>query len=185
MIMNTHLDDRGLSSRTESAKMIVNEVRACWEGEVDRRTPVLLAGDFNSEVDGGAYRVLTGDASPMVDLRELVQERERYGHENTYTGFGFEEEKRPTRIDFLFVSRGGGGSECGSGSGSGGLEDVVEEVDTEGMGLRKEKAKGKAWAWKEGERPCRIDHYGVLENRFEDGVFVSDHRAVVGDVTLS
>lgn len=181
--MNTHLDDRGVWSRTASAKMIVDEVLACGEGGGDSRMPVLLAGDFNSEVDGGAYRVLTGEASPMVDLRELVQERERYGHENTYTGFGFEEEKRPTRIDFLFVSRGGG--ECGSGSANGGLGDVVEEADNEGMGLGKEKAKGKAWAWEEGTRPCRVDHYGVLENRFEDGVFVSDHRAVVGDVTLS
>ena len=30
----------------------------------------------------------------------------------------------------------------------------------------------------------RVDGYAVLENRFEDGVAMSDHRAVVGDITL-
>jgi endonuclease/exonuclease/phosphatase family metal-dependent hydrolase len=27
--------------------------------------------------------------------------------------------------------------------------------------------------------------YSVLENRFEDGIYISDHRAVVGDLILS
>jgi endonuclease/exonuclease/phosphatase family metal-dependent hydrolase len=34
---------------------------------------------------------------------------------------------------------------------------------------------GKAW---------QVDGYAVLRNQFEDGVYNSDHRAVVGDVTL-
>lgn len=170
--MNTHLDDRGVRSRTEAAKMIVDEVRACSEGEEGRGTvpvPILLAGDFNSEVEGGAYRVLTGHESPVVDLRELVQERERYGHENTYTGFGFEDEKRPTRIDFLFLSRGR----------------IGQTAEGERTG-QEERRGGGARRCEEGDGdgPCRVDGYGVLENRFEDGVFLSDHRAVVGDVTL-
>jgi endonuclease/exonuclease/phosphatase family metal-dependent hydrolase len=50
----------------------------------------------------------------------------------------------------------------------------------------------------DGEQPTRIDFvfvgkedvegvdgYAVLENRFEDGVYCSDHRAVVGDVVLA
>ena len=33
--------------------------------------------------------------------------------------------------------------------------------------------------------PWRVNGYAVLENRFEDNVYNSDHRAVVGDVQLS
>lgn len=139
--------------------MIVRELHACGLcGQEGSLPPVLLAGDFNSEVDGRAYRVITGDASPLVDLRESVPLRDRYGHENTYTGFGYEEEKRPTRIDFLFARRRDGGG------GPGGA------AERQGTGL--------------AEGPWRIDGYGVLENCFEDGVVVSDHRAVVADVTL-
>lgn len=30
-----------------------------------------------------------------------------------------------------------------------------------------------------------VESYAVLENRFEDGVYISDHRAVVGDIALA
>ena len=40
----------------------------------------------------------------------------------------------------------------------------------------KEKSSGNS-GW-------RAKNYAVLENRFEDGVYNSDHRAVVGDVEL-
>ena len=33
--------------------------------------------------------------------------------------------------------------------------------------------------------PWKAQGYGVLENRFDDGIYVSDHRAVVGDVVLT
>lgn len=36
----------------------------------------------------------------------------------------------------------------------------------------------------EEEMPWQIEGYAVLPNRFEDGVYVSDHRAVVGDLVL-
>jgi hypothetical protein len=29
-----------------------------------------------------------------------------------------------------------------------------------------------------------VQGYAVLPNRFEDGIYISDHRAVVGDVVL-
>jgi endonuclease/exonuclease/phosphatase family metal-dependent hydrolase len=35
-----------------------------------------------------------------------------------------------------------------------------------------------------GNQEWRVDGYSVLTNRFDDGVFNSDHRAVVADVTL-
>ena len=36
----------------------------------------------------------------------------------------------------------------------------------------------------EGNQEWRVDGYSVMPNRFEDGVFNSDHRAVVADLTL-
>lgn len=35
-----------------------------------------------------------------------------------------------------------------------------------------------------GKTGWTVNQYAVLENRFEDGVYNSDHRAVVGDVEL-
>ena len=30
-----------------------------------------------------------------------------------------------------------------------------------------------------------VNGYAVLENRFDDGIYISDHRAVVGDLLLT
>ncbi|KAF9542571.1 hypothetical protein EC957_001864 [Mortierella hygrophila] len=121
--LNTHLDDQGVVARLESGKIILKHI-----AEQQQHTP-----------DEEAYKHLTTASSSLRDLRNTVGKSERYGHDNTFTGF----ESRPVdqkRIDFLFLSKGGG--------------------------------------WK-------LDGYGVLETRFEDGVFSSDHRPVVGDVSLS
>ena len=153
--------------------MIVREVEGYATGMEGREgmegmegMGVLLAGDFNSEVEGGAYQVINSTTSPMTDLRELVPEAERYGHENTFTGFGFEEEKRPKRIDFLFVNNGDGNCKQTLREAAGG-------------------ADGSKGTVSHAERtPWRVNGYAVLANRFEDGVYNSDHRAVVGDVVL-
>ncbi|KAF9901109.1 hypothetical protein EC991_006527 [Linnemannia zychae] len=155
LALNTHLDDQGVTSRLESAKIILAHIASQQEQyrldqqqqkepeQVDvtqqQLLPVFLAGDFNSTPDEEAYKLLATEESPMHDLRNAVGKADRYGHDNTFTGF----ESRPVdqkRIDFLFLS------------------------------------EGKQW---------RIHGYGVLETRFEDGVFSSDHRPVVGDVSLA
>lgn len=111
--------------------------------------PVFLAGDFNSKPEQEAHSVLNGVNSPVSDLRDSVPENSRYGHENTFTGFGYENDREFKRIDFLFVS-----------------------------GLKGDKrADGRDVAW-------AVEGYGVLESRFENGIYASDHRAVLGDVLL-
>ncbi len=137
VVMNTHLDNVGSRARREAARMIVERVRECGRGE--GKVPVLLAGDLNSEVGDEAYEVLVEKESGLRDLRGFVDEEERYGHCDTFTGFEGRREDRQ-RIDFLFLGN-----------------------------------EGREWV-KEG--------YAVLENLFEDGVYLSDHRAVVGDVCL-
>jgi hypothetical protein len=36
----------------------------------------------------------------------------------------------------------------------------------------------------EGKGRIEVEGYAVLPNRFDDGVFVSDHRAVVADLVI-
>jgi endonuclease/exonuclease/phosphatase family metal-dependent hydrolase len=131
--MNTHMDHVGKVARREGALLILKVIGDLTK---KRRRPVFLAGDFNSEPNEEAYKVFASAGSPIQDLRDQVPGSVRYGDEYTFTGFGHD---KPTRIDFLFVSKGDG--------------------------------------WK-------VMNYGVLSNKFEDQVFNSDHRAVVGDVVL-
>jgi len=138
--MNTHMDDQGKQARLEGAKLIVkviNEYVGISAHTGKGQLPVFLAGDFNSKPDEEAYGVLNAADSPVHDIRDAVPALNRYGHENTFTGFGFEDEP-PKRIDFLFT----------------------------------------------GKTLWTVKGYSVLESRFDDGVYNSDHRAVVGDVLL-
>ena len=150
LAMNTHLDDQGSESRYESAKIILREMEMQMErGSGERPLSVFLTGDLNSEPDQEAYKLLDGTGSYVRDLRNLVLPDDRYGHNDTFTGFGHESE-RPKRIDFVFV-----GGKTMPFSTAGGHE----SIETHWTGL----------------------NYSVLENCFDDGVYLSDHRAVVGD----
>ncbi|GJJ75030.1 hypothetical protein EMPS_07388 [Entomortierella parvispora] len=154
LALNTHLDDQGTKSRLESAKIIIAHIasrqqqfRSSQQKQQEQseqgqqeplcKLPTFLAGDFNSTPDEEAYLLLATEESPLLDMMSTVGKSERYGHENTFTGF----ENRPVdqkRIDFLFLSK-------------------------------------QCW---------HVQGYGVLETKFEDGVYSSDHRPVVGDVAL-
>lgn len=130
--LNTHLDDSGINSRLNGARLIVKTMK-----ELDP-APIFLAGDFNSEPNEEAYGVLNSTDSPVHDLRDSIPPSLRYGEEHTFTGFGHNKEPAK-RIDFLFLAKGSGWTPQG---------------------------------------------YAVLANRFEDGVYNSDHRAVIGDILL-
>ncbi|KAH0547795.1 hypothetical protein FGG08_000052 [Glutinoglossum americanum] len=159
-VMNTHLDDQGSSSRVHGVEILGGLVRDF----AARGKGVLVAGDFNSEREGAAYRrwisMKTPGGKPLVrDLRDMVRGGERYGEANTFTGFGHGGGPK-ARIDFIFLS--------GFSGATGHREDVKEEEEEGGATV------GKATG------------YAVLTNRFvDDGVYVSDHRAVVGDLVLS
>ncbi|KAI9809546.1 MAG: hypothetical protein M1827_006781 [Pycnora praestabilis] len=164
--MNTHLDDQGSRSRYESAKIILREIEELCGKDTGfgggEHMPVFLAGDFNSEEGQEAYQVLNDKTSSVSDLRDFIPPKDRYGHENTFTGFGYEMEPAK-RIDFLFL----GPRHSVAGSKKEG------EKDDRGLGNRDD---GTVW---------KTQGYAVLESRFDDGVYNSDHRAVVGDVLLS
>ena len=145
--MNTHLDDQGSRSRLEAAKIITDQIDKISSEVGCASIPLFLAGDFNSETHMEAYLYLK-DHSPMIDVQTLKPADERYGHHDTFTGFGHETLPL-TRIDFLFIK-------CDINHGS-------PDENTQ-------------WV---------VKNYAVLENRFEDGVYSSDHRAVVADLQLN
>ena len=153
--MNTHLDDQGRQSRLKAARIILEQIASYSEQANGQKTlPVFLAGDLNSEPDEEAYRAIVSRDSPMSDLRLLVPESQRYGNLHTFTGFKGDQAKL-SRIDFLFINSAHDGNHNIHKSSQ---SNVVENWLVEG--------------------------YGVLDNHFEDGLYNSDHRAVIGDAIL-
>lgn len=143
LALNTHLDDQGIISRLESAKLIAERAQVLSDIGGDRSVPVFLAGDFNSEPSQEAYEYITQNGT-FSDTFDLVPVVEHYGDNTTFTGFGFEDEA-PKRIDFVFTQYKGN-----------------NPLST----------------------PWEVLDYAVLPNRFDDGVFSSDHRAVVANMIL-
>ncbi len=153
--MNTHLDDQGSESRLKAANLILQQIAVFSEETKGRETlPVFLAGDFNSTPDEEAYKTIISADSPICDLQLLVPENQRYGNLHTFTGFEGDRTQF-LRIDFLFIN-------CTQKS----IRHSHDPTHT-----------NPADQW-------LVEGYGVLENRFEDGVYISDHRAVIGDVML-
>lgn len=100
LALNTHLDDQGSRSRLEAARIIRGKIREYndvkFKGMV---SGTFLAGDLNSQDGEEAYSDLTGSGD-LRDTYKLVDASRRYGNQNTYTGFGYEEEP-PSRIDYV------------------------------------------------------------------------------------
>lgn len=152
--MTTHLDDRGPRSRLESAKIILAQIKKHAASDSESMLPVFLAGDFNSEPYEEAYLEITGDSSPMTDLRELVPQYRQYGDSNTFSGFT--SDTRRKRIDFMFLND-------------------TRSAAPKNFGSSVDSMSAPFWV---------ADAYAVLPNRFEDGIYNSDHQAVIGDVRL-
>ncbi|KAF8861410.1 Endonuclease/exonuclease/phosphatase [Acephala macrosclerotiorum] len=136
LVLSTHLDNDGSISRKESAKLILGGIKTFTE--TNNASAVLLAGDFNSPPDDGAYQIMTSPDSIMEDIGINVPKEKRHGNEMTFTSFGYVDNE-PSRIDFIFSRKG---------------DKVTYRT------------------------------YAVLANRFDDGVYLSDHRACVADIVL-
>jgi endonuclease/exonuclease/phosphatase family metal-dependent hydrolase len=156
LALNTHLDDQGSRSRFEAARIILRKIDDYLRGEYGGSIAgVFLSGDLNSEETQEAYKVLTATNSSLVDAQKVVDATEHYGNENTYTGFGYEGEPS-SRIDYILL----------------GPADQARVNHS----LTQEQIAAVPWY---------LQGYAVLANRFDDGVFNSDHRAVVVDAVLT
>ena len=153
--MNTHLDDQGSRSRKEAARIILKHIDLITQqGNKAHRSPLILAGDFNSTPDQEAYIEMTRAASPMHDLQLITPEEQIYGDSNTYSGFDPKKDKRK-RIDFIFINGKVSNRE---------IRDRGENT-----------VESSTWL---------ANGYAVLPNTFEDKIYISDHQVVIGDVAI-
>jgi endonuclease/exonuclease/phosphatase family metal-dependent hydrolase len=164
-VFNTHLDHAGIEAREKSVGIIlsvIERIRSEWcrstEGELSGASveglDYVLAGDFNSFPTQEAYRAMV-KSNKAVDVHEAVSARERYGSENTFTGFEPDTDKDKDeigRIDFVWL----------------GPRERVHDLDAD----------------LKASRGWHVQGYSVLPNVFDDGVFCSDHRCVVADAFL-
>lgn len=172
----THLDNAGSKSRRKSVDIILNTIerlRKEWSthnvsnhhpdsfaADTQQDLGVFLAGDFNSFPDQEAYLAMQ-ESDLMCDVRDYVEPRKRYGDLITFTGFGPDQSKdEQGRIDFVWV---------------GPKQEVSSRQCLHKTDAKPEIVEDPRWM---------VEGYAVLPNVFEDGVYSSDHRAVIGDVTL-
>ena len=160
LALNTHLDDQGEISRRESAHLIIEHAQ-----KLRSRFHVdfwFLAGDLNSEIDGAAYKILNQRGSGFADARRLIERdagRSRmYGVELTFTGFGQPSDEEPKVIDFVHL----------------GVEEEDDARERKHVPDEIRSAMVKS----------QVQGYAVLPNRFDGGIFMSDHRAVVVDMMV-
>lgn len=162
LAMNTHLDNSGPISRRESAKLILN-IAARLQAEF---SPVFtfLAGDLNSQPDGEAYQLLNAPGSGFVDTRRLLAASDSedngsskiyaLGNEDTFTGFPADPAAK-----------------------------AVERIDFVHLGIEQgDSSDQQSNAIQKVKN--MVQAYGVLPNRFDDRVWLSDHRGVVVDLLL-
>ncbi|KAF5497570.1 hypothetical protein CGCS363_v007905 [Colletotrichum siamense] len=133
---NTHLDNVSSEARSEGIKVVVSKIQAVQTtyGPLG----VSLAGDFNSDPNGDAYKTLTATGY-MEELYNMATPDQRAGtNQLTYTTF--DTSNQGSRIDFI-------------------------------------------WLGPKDAKKYSVQKYEIYDNNV-DGMLISDHRPVVGDVTL-
>ncbi|OAP61820.1 hypothetical protein AYL99_04023 [Fonsecaea erecta] len=165
LAMNTHLDHEGKISRRESAKLILrvaHRLRSQYSP-----TFTFLTGDLNSHPDGDAYQILNAPGSGFVDTRRLVGADHNadgkiyaYGNELTFTGFPADPAAEGReRIDFVHLG-------------------IPAEAD------QREQEQQQRQRQSHDQAKEMVQAYAVLPNRFDDKVWLSDHRGVVVDLLV-
>jgi len=96
-VFNTHMDHISEAARENGAKLIVQKINKINI----KKLPVILTGDFNSEMTTGAYKNIT---STLKDARN-VSKTKPFGPQGTFNGFKHNEPVK-TLIDYIFVSSG-------------------------------------------------------------------------------
>ncbi len=92
--LNTHLDHVGENARTESSKLLVNEI-----GNYTTDYPVILTGDFNYTSAAEGYKIII---SKLFDSN-YSSKTESVGGNITFNGFG-NDIKPDNKIDFIFAN---------------------------------------------------------------------------------
>jgi endonuclease/exonuclease/phosphatase family metal-dependent hydrolase len=96
-VFNTHLDHMGELARTNSAKLIVEKIKAVNT----KNLPVVFTGDFNSEPNSAAYQAIV----IFMDDSKTISKTKPFGPTGTFNAFKFHEPVT-LLIDYIFVSKG-------------------------------------------------------------------------------
>ena len=91
---NTHFDHIGEKARTESSRLIVNEL-----GKYNYDFPIILSGDFNYTSNSEGYKIITTKLSEA----KTISKTESVGGNITFNGFG-KDIQTNNRIDFIYVN---------------------------------------------------------------------------------
>lgn len=95
-VFNTHFDHVGELARTNSAALIIAQINTI---NVEK-LPVILAGDFNSETNSDAYKLL----SAAFNDSKKITKAPPFGPAGTFNAFEFHKPVT-TLIDFIFTSK--------------------------------------------------------------------------------
>ncbi|TDZ16390.1 hypothetical protein Cob_v010571 [Colletotrichum orbiculare MAFF 240422] len=172
VFMCTHFDDQGSLAQRKSAEFLVNLTQE-WESAAGDMTPVFMGGDLNVESDHAAYQILVAEGA-LHDVRDVTTASRRSGFIHTYTGFNNVNWGNLLWVPFAILT-----SKLGAWLGFA-AQPVVSNLNTNAddmridyLFVRNTAAKGVDF----------LSH-AVLPNQFEDGMFISDHRPVVADVSF-
>ncbi len=91
---NTHFDHMGEKARTESSRLIINEIN-----KIASALPVILTGDFNYTSSADGYKIIT---QSLFDA-DKISKTESTGGNISFNGFG-KDIKPDNKIDFIFVN---------------------------------------------------------------------------------
>ena len=95
LILDTHLDHRGMKAREEGAKLILSRIP-----EINRENlPLIFTGDFNLVKESGPIKAILG----VLDDARDKSISPPYGPEGTSGGFAVREKSRT--IDFIFINQ--------------------------------------------------------------------------------
>lgn len=92
--LNTHFDHVGEIARTESSKLLVNEIE-----NYSTEYPIILTGDFNYTSTAEGYKIITSRLSDS----KYISNAESIGGNITFNGFG-KDIQPDNKIDFIFVN---------------------------------------------------------------------------------
>ncbi len=95
---NTHFDHIGKQARKESAKFLLQQIKAI-AGDI----PAVITGDFNAKPSEEPIQVIMDKNNPLrlTDSKEISQ-TPHYGPKGTFNGFG-RSERDDEPIDFIFL----------------------------------------------------------------------------------
>jgi endonuclease/exonuclease/phosphatase family metal-dependent hydrolase len=101
-VFNTHFDHQGVEARGKSAQLLRRKI-----GEIARRSPAIVAGDFNAVETDPPYLILTSPdmPGPRLEDGQMSSLSPHEGPKATFTGFELKDPDPGERIDYLFVSR--------------------------------------------------------------------------------